>query len=562
MAKVKIPSVFKDIFPFWFKGPERSKIMQKPGSDDRPISGEVLFTSQRQMWEFFETMTKTGKSKKEKIVDYEIMVKDPVVMAALEQVAEDSFQIDDQNRTIMVVSKDKKVLKNTVEFLDAFNIEESISDWAFQNPYYGEVPIRIYGEIDRGIVSLTDDIHPLDFYRIQSGSLFGFMSMYDHDERNNLRVLAPWEMVHMFYKRDISKKRFENVLTVDIGKKKVILDAFEVMGYLESIRTTFKKLKLVEDSMVMARLDRAPLKRVFYIDVGDADPKQKIEIISEFKKNYKESVSFTEDGYYKSDKNPMSFGQELFIPISEGIKNIEVSDYGGDVEVKAIVDVEYLKSKFMAGLKIPPAFLGMTEDLPGSIGESALVRMEIRYARTVKQNRRGVMNAVFRLAQIHNAYLGVEVTRENLQLVANYISTAEEEELRVIFNDRVESASSFIDILGDIGISIDSSNKKFIEYIIFELLKMTKFDIKILMESATSDEGVKEELKRYVSESTLKIRGDEVYETPLKKEEWIQRYTEEMGESPIMENGSEDRKHYRVDRKNRRVSENKGEGKK
>lgn len=877
----KVPQIFKTLFPNWFQDTATTKsVVMGPGSDkEGKISAEVLFSSQKRLWEFYSIMTSVMKDKMNRVQDYEEMIRDPINMAAIELLSEDSFQMNDGRRSL-TVNASGKIKKNTEQFLDEFNIEELIAQWAFDCAFYGEVPIRVQGSMDQGITSLNSDIHPLDFYRLQSGSLFAFLTNYDRDDQGKMNVLPPWEMVHMFYKRQMIKKRLEDSQIIEIGKKKIILDAFEVIGFLEPVRGIWKKLRLAEDSMVLARLDRAPMKRVFYIDVGDADPSAKIDIINEFKKNYKEEVSFAKDMYYDSKSNPLTFGQELFIPISEGIKNIEVSEYGGQTEVAHIVDVEYLRAKYFAGIKTNKNFLGMclrgitavkllngstptikdmfenqskylgqgvytcsdsgkigaspitqissnrkntnfvrvlldngesfdvtpdhpcqmregsfieaqflkegdslmplytsvrrggyrwfkdneslewshvhrmvgnylaggeipegfvthhknrdkldnsfdnlvnmskidhgdehrdilsrvgarqrtqaeieslsmrdrsymkgvnnvmrdpeiyqryldsdrsrefnwtqkpeykekmkgaiakaqelrwpggsskveyeiecnccgrlfrrrlsehevmngyfdkprycsvscqrsqqascnlesikdgifnhrvvsvewldviedaydltvessdhcfalgagvfvhnTEDLPGSLGESALVRLEIRYARTVKHLRRGVMNAIFRMAQIHNGYLGEEVTRKTLTLDANYISTAEEEEQRDIFKKRIDSAGTFIDFLEKVGMEMDINNQEFLKFAIYDLLKMADFDLEIL-QANVENPGVMDDLKKFISERRMEMvsppRGDEVYETPLQMAEWKRRFEGTMGSS-------------------------------
>lgn len=520
----KIPKFFKTLFPAWFK--------------DQPVStsggdiprGEVLFKNDRDIWEFYRVMTETSKAKQDRVTDYEMMINDPTNLAAVEMVAEDSFQTDELNRSLSITASGK-IKAITQEFFDKFDIENRIESWAFFNAFYGEVPILIDGQDDDGITFIDDNIHPLDFYRIQSGSLFGFMSPYRADERGKMQIIPPWGMIHTYYKRSFYKTRREKMIEIKIGGKNIILDAFDVIGFLEPVRSLYKKIRLVDDSLVLARLDRAPKKRVFYIDVGDADPAQKIQIINEFKRNYKSEVGFTVDGYYKSQLNPLTFGQELFIPISEGIKNVEVNEYGGDTEVAAIADIDYLRKKYYSGLKIPPAFLNDTEDLPGSLGESALVRLEIRYARTVKANRRGVMSGIFRLAQINAAYRGFDVTRKDLEISANYISTAEEEEMRSIFKNRVEVTDQFMDILGKLGYDINKdSMPKMVSYVLYDMLKLVTFDTKILEETLKSDEGVKKEFEAFVAENLKERVGDEVYETPLTRDKWTQRFNKAFGE--------------------------------
>lgn len=520
-VKGSFNKVLKSLFPTWFGG---------KGSGPQPPP----FIAESYLRKYYEMQTMTLNDKASRISDYEAMIKDTVMAAAVETVAEDAFLTDDGNSSIRPESKDKEILNNCNEFFDSQDIDSKIASWAYSTTFYGELPVRVEGEPKVGIVSLNDSIHPSDFIRIQSGSLFGFTTEYDKGVNKRTRVLPPWELVHMFYKRSPHKRKKEELRRIHVNGKDIYLEPFDAIGFLESVRGDYKKLKLTEDSLVLARLDRAPLKRVFFIDVGDCAPEQKMSVIEEFKRNYKSETSFDSSGKFTQSSNPLAYGQELFIPISEGLKGIDVEEYGGRTDVKGIVDVEYLQSKVFAGLKIPKSFLGYTEDLPGSLGESALVRLEIRYARVVKAARKGVMDGTFRLCQIHNAYKGIEVTRKNLRLNANYISTAEEEEIRSIFKSRMESTQDFISLLSSLGIEPDKFSPDFIKYVMFDLLKLTNFNLKLLKEAVREDPKVAQDMRAFIGDYIIerhpRPRNDEIYETILLEDHYLNRFKSTFGD--------------------------------
>ena len=88
---------------------------------------------------------------------------------------------------------------------------------------------------------------------------------------------------------------------------------------------------------------------------------------------------------YKSINNPAPLGQFVYVPTREGKGEITVSPVTQDVNIKDIVDIEYFRNKLFAALKIPKAYLGQEQDLPGGIGDSSLTRLDIRYSRTIKR---------------------------------------------------------------------------------------------------------------------------------------------------------------------------------
>ena len=90
-------------------------------------------------------------------------------------------------------------------------------------------------------------------------------------------------------------------------------------------------------------------------------------------------------GTYYASKKPVPYGQNIYIPVRNGKGDVTHDIVGGDVEIKDIVDIEYFRNKLFAALRVPKAFLGLEEAMPGGIGNQSLTRIDIRFARTVRR---------------------------------------------------------------------------------------------------------------------------------------------------------------------------------
>ena len=82
--------------------------------------------------------------------------------------------------------------------------------------------------------------------------------------------------------------------------------------------------------------------------------------------------------------NPGAIENFIYHVVRDGKGAITVDTIGGDFNLRDAIDLDYFKDKLFAALKIPRSFLGFEDDMPGSLGNTSLVRMDIRYARTVR----------------------------------------------------------------------------------------------------------------------------------------------------------------------------------
>lgn len=174
---------------------------------------------------------------------------------------------------------------------------------------------------------------------------------------------------------------------------------------IENGRRLWKQITLMEDAMMIHRIMRAPEKRIFKIDIGNI-PAQEVDnymqrIINKIKK-----TPFVDQntGDYNLKYNMMNITEDFFMPVRGGDSGTSIDTLGG-LEYAAVEDINYLKAKLFAALKVPKAFLGYEEDVTG---KATLAAEDIRFARTIERIQRTVIFELTQVAMVHLIALGFE----------------------------------------------------------------------------------------------------------------------------------------------------------
>ena len=132
---------------------------------------------------------------------------------------------------------------------------------------------------------------------------------------------------------------------------------------LEPARRIWKQLSLMEDAMLIHRIVRAPEKRIFKVDVGNIPPAE-VDAYMEKLMNKAKKVPYIDErtGDYNLRYNLNNMLEDFWLPVRGGDSGTSIDTLSG-MEFTGIEDIEYLRNKMMAALKIPKAFLGYDETL-------------------------------------------------------------------------------------------------------------------------------------------------------------------------------------------------------
>jgi len=164
------------------------------------------------------------------------------------------------------------------------------------------------------------------------------------------------------------------------------------LSYLHKAIKSLNQLRMIEDSLVIYRLSRAPERRIFYIDVGNL-PKVKAEqYLRDVMMRYRNKLVYNADtGEIRDDKKYMAMLEDFWLPRREGGRGTEISTLPGGQNLGEITDIEYFKKKLYRSLNVPPS--RMDGEGGFNLGRSSeILRDELKFTKFVGRLRKRFSN--------------------------------------------------------------------------------------------------------------------------------------------------------------------------
>ena len=400
--------------------------------------------------------------------DYESMDNDSIISAALDVYADEST-LKNEFGDILEIKSGKKEIQQVLHnlFYDVLNIEFNLYPWIRMMCKYGDFYLHLKIVDKLGVVGAS----PLSPYAIarQEGidpqrpeavefiydETFGGVTGAYGKTKNGNKIYENYEIAHFRLLQDTN--------FLPYGK-----------SMIEQPRKTWKQLTLMEDAMMIHRIMRAPQKRAFKIDIGNIPPAEvdayMQKVINKMKKvPYMDKQS----GEYNMKFNIQNMIEDFYLPVRGGNSNTSIEDIGG-LEWTGVDDVEYLRNRMMAGLRVPKALLGYDENVEG---KATLAAEDVRFSRTIERIQRIFVSELTKIAIVHlysQGYTDEELVDFSLQLT-NPSTIAEQEKLDV-FDKKVSLADAI------------KSNKMLSEDWIYDnIWKMSKDEVELEREKVVED---------------------------------------------------------------------------
>ena len=354
--------------------------------------------------------------------DYDAMDNDPILSSALDIYADESTLKNEFGDTLEIRSSNEKVreiLDNL--FYDILNVEANLWPWTRNLVKYGDFFLQLEIEPEKGIIN----VQPSSIYETERIEGFdpsnpNYIKFKIQNDPNGKVEYENFEIAHF---RLLSDTNF-----LPYGK-----------AMIENGRRIWKQLSLMEDAMLIHRIMRAPEKRVFKIDIGNIPPTEvdnyMQRIINKMKK-----VPFVDrnSGDYNLKYNMQNLTEDFFLPVRGGDSGTQIDSLGG-LEYAAIEDIEYLRNKLFAALKIPKAYLGYDENVNG---KATLAAEDVRFARTIERIQKTLVSELTKIAVVHLAAQGMDdYQMVNFELALVNPSTIYEQEKVNLWSEKVRLAS-------------------------------------------------------------------------------------------------------------------------
>ena len=195
----------------------------------------------------------------------------------------------------------------------------------------------------------------------------------------------------------------------------------QVYGHLQKAIKPTNQLRMIEDSVVIYRISRAPERRIFYIDVGNL-PKPKAEAyLKDILTRYRNKLVYdASTGEVKDDRNQMSMLEDFWLPRREGGRGTEITTLGGGQNLGELEDVKYFQKKLYKSLNIP---ISRLEDAGGgfNLGRSTeITRDEIKFSKFIQRLRKKFGELFQDLLKTQMILKGI-ITDEDWKTIKEYI---------------------------------------------------------------------------------------------------------------------------------------------
>ena len=331
--------------------------------------------------------------------EYDVMDTDAIVASALDIIADESTLKNEQGEVLQIRSSNEDVQKILYNlFYDVLNIEFNLWSWTRQMCKYGDFFLKLEIAEKFGVYNVI----PYNAYHIErqegfnpenpSEVRFGYSPDGLVNPSSGMHSLRPGA------NENSNSIFFDNY---EVAHFRMVADTNYLpygRSYLEPGRKLFKQYTLMEDAMLIHRIARAPEKRIHYINVGAIPPNEVDAFMQQTISNMKRTPYIDQKtGEYNLKYNLQNMLEDFYIPVRGNDTTTRIDTTKG-LDYDGIKDVEYLREKLFASLKIPKAFLGYDEDVEG---KATLAAEDIRFARTVERIQRIMLSELNKIALVH-----------------------------------------------------------------------------------------------------------------------------------------------------------------
>lgn len=334
-----------------------------------------------------------AKDNQELIKKYRGMAEHPECDAAIEDIINESI-VSSELESAVSVNLDKvettdKIKKTITEefngIVGMLNFEEYGHDM-FRSWY---VDGRIYHHLvvnESNLKAGIQEVRPIDAVKIRKVKEV----QYKKDPKTGAKIVDKTNDFYIYQERAGAnngiKLTADSISYVTSG----LLDNSKkrVLSYLQKAMKPVNQLRMMEDSLVIYRMARAPERRIFYIDVGSM-PKGKAEQhLKDIMARYRNKIVYdANSGELKDDRKHMSMLEDFWLPRREGGRGTEISTLPGGENLGQIDDIIYFQKKLYRSLNVPMNRLEQESQF--SLGRSTEInRDEVKFQKFIDRLRK------------------------------------------------------------------------------------------------------------------------------------------------------------------------------
>lgn len=408
----------------------------------------------------------------------EEMSKDSVIGSVMEIITDDVCQRDERTNHVVDVESDDEGLQRFLEdfLLNNVKVEDRVWSWAFEVVKHGDFKLRrreyYAGSSKTGIknVYYEDVLNPYRVSRIEyMGNVIGYededidflddsKTSYSGTFSGSAKFERSDEFVHFISSK--MSKRYKIKLSVkgDDNKLENIV-CYKIVGtsIVDNARFIYRIINMLDNMLILSRVARSTQYNLVKVEVGNASPGKTQQILMDIRRRIEGSTKLKKNTGMKTDPSPIPINSNVYLPTREGKGDVTIDSVGDNVDVRAIVDIDYFRDKEFAALKVPKQYVGFEDALSGALGNNSLAKMDIRYARSVQRVQTIMINGIRNLCNNYLLYRGRHSDVNKFNIRMRPIATSETAGRIEEFMTNMQAFDSMSNFLQEYGKYVDKA---------------------------------------------------------------------------------------------------------
>lgn len=414
--------------------------------------------------------------------DVDLMDGSPEIGTALDIISEESCPINSKGKMLNIYSPTKRT-KAMLEdlFVNRLHIFTDLPMIARHLVKYGNTYMLLNIDKDNGIMGWTMlPVYEID--RIENG----FGPTYSMGTINGVRDIKPDEVTFVWNGHNEGNP-YRNW---QIAHFRYLNDSFFLpygVSMLHKARRAWRMWSMMEDAMLIWRLDKAVERRVFKIFVGNIDDADVESYVQGIANNFKRTQLIDPaTGQVDLRKNFLDIGTDYFIPVRTENAPTPIETLSAGNSQVQMEDIEYMQNKIFAAIRTPKTFLNFQE--AQGKGQN-LSLMDIRFARMINRLQQFLLLELNKIAMIHLYIMGFTDEISNFALSLNNPSSQLEAQELDDLTKRLTALQTAVSDPGN-GIPLMSLHKA-----LREIMKMSDAEIKEMLQEIRLEKAMAVELQ-------------------------------------------------------------------
>lgn len=409
--------------------------------------------------------------------DANLMDNYPEIGAALDIYAEEASTINEKGKILNIYSSSERI-KSVLEdlFINRLDIHVNLPLWVRNTCKYGDTFLLLNMDSTNGVTECrqlpVDEVDRVesDFlsYRLNAGQEPNNVEFYWKTE-SNLVPFKAWQIAHF--------RLLNDTMFLPYG-----------VSILSKARRHWRLLTMMEDLLLIYRLERSIERRVYKIFVGNIDDADVPAYINDIANTFKRTeVIDPKTGQIDLRKNILGVDQDVFIPTRSENASNPIETLQSSNNLNTIDDLKYFQDKLVTALRVPRSFLKFDE----SVGDGKnLSMLDVRFERNINKIQQAMLMELNKIAIVHLYVLGFTDELNNFTLTLNNPSRQAEMLRLTEFQTKINIFRDSVQDPGN-GIPMLSWSKA-----CRDILKLSDVEIKEMLDEIRLEKAIANELSK------------------------------------------------------------------